>query len=155
MVLFSETSAANNEELDRILQRVLRSRDGLFSHLMHKGTTAHLFRYQGKWEKCPVEGVIYLYRRCAIPSTAIFILNKKAPNDFQLLIDASIISVESVGHFLILHKVVGESEVDIFGLWFHEKQAVSEIAHRISGQIELLRRSQRLMLEIQSMREHK
>ncbi|KAI5190400.1 hypothetical protein NEMIN01_1024 [Nematocida minor] len=138
-------------ETSEIVKRLLKNKDPSYSHLLLSSVNAVVFKYEGEWVSMDIEGVIHLYKRDKIPSTAIHILNRKNPSDFHLLIDKSTYDIENYDKFIIIKKAVG-NEMEVYGLWFYDAHACIESGFILSDQMELLKKSKELMAKCKAQK---
>lgn len=133
-------------ETNEIVKRVLRGKDTSYSHLILSSVNVILFKYEDQWINMEIEGVIHLYKRDKIPTTAIHILNRKKPQDFSFLIDKHMYGIETYDRFIIIKRAI-EQEMEIFGLWFYDAHACIEAGFILMDQLELLRKSKDLLMK--------
>jgi len=135
---------SSDQSISNIIQKkVMVSKDRSFSHLAGGSLNVILFKYEEEWKKTPFEGSLCVYRRKTIPSMALIILNRKAPLDFTLEIDATVIEMEAEDRFIILKKVLdrAQKEIEIFGLWFSDRQDSIKISFILQDQLALIKKS--------------
>ncbi|KAI5190774.1 hypothetical protein NECID01_1141 [Nematocida sp. AWRm77] len=134
-------SCLDAKRTKEVSNQLLRKKDSGFNHLLHSSLRVVLFKYEGEWMKTGIDGPVYVYRRKSIPTMGLVILNRKAPHDFQLLIDRNIIEIEVEDQFIMVKKAQ-EKEVEVFGIWFYEMRMAVQVSLLLSEQIDLLKKSE-------------
>ncbi|OAG28865.1 hypothetical protein NEDG_01004 [Nematocida displodere] len=140
--------ADTKESSNVIIQRLLTVRDSAFSHLLMTSLHVVLMKFEDHWVKNPIEGSVYVYKRTDIPTTAITILNRKSPCDFQMFLDGAVVDIESHDRFIVIKRAVSSKEIEILGFWFYDSQSAIEMSFILFDQLGLLKRSQKLLTVI-------
>ncbi|EHY64809.1 hypothetical protein NEAUS04_0877 [Nematocida ausubeli] len=137
-------------QTNEVTNRMLKGKDAHYSHLLLTSVNVVVLKYEDKWVPAEIEGAIHLYKRKAIPSTGILVLNRKKPQDLYLAIDHTIYDIEIYDRFIIV-KIQEKKELEIFGLWFYDKHACMETGFILTDQLELLERSKKLLMKCRAV----
>ncbi|EIJ87698.1 hypothetical protein NEPAR06_0872 [Nematocida parisii] len=129
---------------NEVTNRMLKGKDAQYSHLLLTSINVLVLKYENKWINTCTEGAIHLYKRKIIPSTCILVLNRKAPADFHLLIDKAVHGIEIFDRFIII-KIAHKKEIEVFGLWFYDKQSCAQAGSILTDQLALLEKSKELL----------
>lgn len=109
--------------------KLLKSKDAEFSHIAL--TSSHVVVYvfgDGEWHRASAEGPLYMYRRKAVPTTMLLLMNRKSPRDIFIPIDEKIYGHEAHPSFLVLEKQApslpgGPSTcIEVYGFWFYNPE---------------------------------
>ncbi|KAH9385153.1 uncharacterized protein NEMAJ01_0049 [Nematocida major] len=141
---------ARTPETNEITKRILTGKDPMYNHLLLSSVNVLVFKYEEKWINTETEGVIHIYKRRDVPSTAILILNRKSPSDFYMLMDKHVHSIETYEKFIIISKAYGR-EMEIFGLWFYDSYSCIEAGFILADQLSLLKKSGELMHQLKDV----
>lgn len=128
--------SASVKPVPEISHKLLVSKDISFSHIAFVSKHTVVYKFDGeKWHRTSVEGPLYIYKRKTIPTTAIFLINRKSPQDFFIGIDRNISGYEAHGDFMVLKRSAaprgraakGARWIEVYGFWFYNKQDAAQM----------------------------
>lgn len=101
--------------------------------IVHDATQAAVYNFNLKtngWEKAGIEGALFLTRNSVAPLYSVFVLNKLAPDNFELHLD-NVISVSCQSPFIML-RYATDGAPAIAGLWLLDDTSRNEMMAAIT-----------------------
>jgi Dcp1-like decapping family len=132
-----------------ISNKLMSKKDTAFVETTYLSPHAVLYRFDGElWHDAQTEGPLYLYRRKSIPTTALFLINRKSPLDTFIPLDKKIDGYEVQGSFLIVRREAPsrkeEPALEIYGFWFQDPRDTEALKTILKRVLDLQRQTRGL-----------